>query len=56
MALRTVFQIWPKIQLVRIFCRSRIVAGFRKTTGFRPEPESGTALVCRHDLFKGNSN
>jgi len=47
MALHTVFQIRPKIRLRRIFRRSRILAGYWKTAGFRPEPEPkfGTALV-----------
>jgi len=45
MALRTVFQIRPKIRLRRNISRSRILAGFRKTAGFRPEaePKYGTA-------------
>ena len=43
MALHTVFQ----IRLRRNMRRSRILAGYRKTAGFRPEPESksGTALT-----------
>jgi len=34
MALRTVFQIRPKIRFRRIFRRSRILAGLRKTADF----------------------
>ena len=52
MALCTVFRIRPKIRLRRIFYRSRILAGFRKTAGFRPElePKSGTALISTQSI------
>ena len=52
MALCTVFRIRPKIRLRRIFHRSRILAGFRKTAGFRPElePKSGTALISTQSI------
>jgi len=41
------FKSGKTIRLQWDFCRSRISAGFGKSTGFQPEPESGIALVSR---------